>query len=73
MSTPVRDRSEALGRLADLAPRLESFGVTSLRVVGSAGRDAMLDDEQTSFKTALLRSLNDVVPAYPEVGHGDRP
>jgi uncharacterized protein len=44
MNAPVRDRSEALGRLADFAPQLQARGVMSLRVFGSAGRDAMTDD-----------------------------
>lgn len=30
------------------------------------------DSKQTSYKIALLRSLNDVVLAYPDVGHGER-
>jgi hypothetical protein len=30
------------------------------------------DSKQTSYKIALLRSLNDVVLAYPDVGHDDR-
>jgi uncharacterized protein len=44
MVAPVRNRSEALERLAHLAPHLLARGVTSLRVFGSAGRDAMTAD-----------------------------
>ena len=49
MSTPVRNRSEALGRLAEFAPQLVSRGVTSLRVFGSAGRDAMTDESDVDI------------------------
>jgi len=49
MSTPVRNRSEALGWLADFAPHLVSRGVTSLRVFGSAGRDAMTDESDVDI------------------------
>ena len=31
------------------------------------------DSKQTSYNIALLRSLNDVVLAYPDVGHDGRP
>lgn len=41
MASPVRDRAETLERLAALQPRLRSLGVLSLRLFGSAGRDAM--------------------------------
>lgn len=41
MNRPVRDRSETLERLADLRPRLKALGVVSVRLFGSAGRDAM--------------------------------
>ena len=41
MALPVRDRTETLDRLAELYPRLQALGVVSLRLFGSAGRDAM--------------------------------
>ena len=41
MTVPVRDRTETLERLAELQPQLRALGVVSLRLFGSAGRDAM--------------------------------
>ncbi len=41
MARPVRDRTETFERLAQLQPRLRTLGVASLRLFGSAGRDAM--------------------------------
>jgi hypothetical protein len=37
------------GRLADLAPGLLARGVTSLRIFGSAGRDAMTEDSDVDI------------------------
>ncbi len=57
MIAPVRNRSEALGRLADLAPRLLSRGVTSLRVFGSAGRDALTDESDVDILVEFDRPV----------------
>ncbi len=57
MVAPVRNRSEALGRLADLAPHLLSRGVTSLRVFGSAGRDAMTDESDVDVLVEFDRPV----------------
>lgn len=57
MSTPVRNRSEALGRLADFAPRLLARGVTSLRVFGSAGRDAMTAESDVDILVEFDRPV----------------
>jgi uncharacterized protein len=57
MVAPVRNRSEALGRLADLAPHLLSRGVTSLRVFGSAGRDAMTDESDVDILVEFDRPV----------------
>lgn len=57
MVEPVRNRSEALGRLADLAPHLLSRGVTSLRVFGSAGRDAMTDESDVDILVEFDRPV----------------
>jgi len=57
MVAPVRNRSEALGRLADLAPQLVSRGVTSLRVVGSAGRDALTDESDVDILVEFDRPV----------------
>jgi predicted nucleotidyltransferase len=43
-STPFPNRTEAFAPPADLAPQLLSRGVTSLRIFGSAGRDAWTDE-----------------------------
>ena len=57
MAAPVRNRSEALGRLADLAPHLLSRGVTSLRVFGSAGRDAVTDESDVDILVEFDRPV----------------
>jgi uncharacterized protein len=57
MVAPVRNRSETLGRLADLAPHLLSRGVTSLRVFGSAGRDATTDDSDVDILVEFDRPV----------------
>ena len=57
MNAPVRDRSEALGRLAGLAPQLQARGVASLRVFGSAGRDAMTDESDIDILIEFDRPI----------------
>jgi uncharacterized protein len=57
MVAPVRNRSEALGRLADLAPHLLARGVTSLRIFGSAGRDAMTEDRDVDILVEFGRPV----------------
>lgn len=57
MTTRARDRSEALGRLADVAPQLRARGVASLRVFGSAGRDAMTDDSDVDILIEFDRPI----------------
>lgn len=57
MSTPVRNRADALGRLAELAPHLLARGVTSLRVFGSAGRDAMTEDSDVDILVEFDRPV----------------
>jgi uncharacterized protein len=57
MVAPVRNRSEALERLAHLAPHLLALGVTSLRVFGSAGRDAMTEDSDVDILVEFDRSV----------------
>jgi len=57
MNTPVRDRSEALGRLAGFAPRLHERGVTSLRIFGSAGRDAMTAESDVDILVEFDRPI----------------
>lgn len=57
MVAPVRNRSEALRRLADLAPHLLARGVTSLRVFGSAGRDAMTDGSDVDILVEFERPV----------------
>ena len=41
MKSSVRDRAEALERLAGLLPRLRAHGVVSMSLFGSAGLDTM--------------------------------
>ena len=41
MRTPVHDRTETLERISALLPRMRAFGVVSVRLFGSAGRDTM--------------------------------
>jgi predicted nucleotidyltransferase len=53
MVAPVCNRSEALGRLADLAPDPMVRGVTSLRFFGSAGRDSMTEDSDVDILVEL--------------------
>jgi hypothetical protein len=66
MVAPVRNRSEAPGRLADLAPHLPALGVTSLRVFGSAGRDAMSEDCDVDILVEFDRPLWGIrVPRSP--------
>ena len=57
MNAPVRDRSETLGRLADFASHLQARGVTSLRVFGSAGRDAMTDESDIDILIEFDRPI----------------
>ena len=57
MNAPARDRSEALERLAGFAPHLRARGVTSLRVFGSAGRDAMKDESDVDILIAFDRPI----------------
>jgi len=57
MVTPVRNRSETLGRLAAVAPKLQSRGVASLRIFGSAGRDAMTDESDVDILVEFDRPV----------------
>jgi uncharacterized protein len=57
MVEPVRNRTEALERLADLAPHLLSRGVTSLRVFGSAGRDALTNESDVDILVEFDRPV----------------
>jgi len=57
MVAPVRNRSEALARLADLAPHLLSRSVISLRVFGSAGRDALTDESDVDILVEFDRPV----------------
>lgn len=57
MVTPVRNRTETLGRLAAVAPNLQSRGVASLRIFGSAGRDAMTDESDVDIVVEFDRPV----------------
>ena len=57
MVTPVRNRTETLGRLAAVAPNLQSRGVASLRIFGSAGRDAMTDESDADIVVEFDRPV----------------